>query len=163
MQLHDLKRKNERRKTRVGRGGKRGKTSGSGHKGQKARGNPRPAIRDVIKKLPKNRGYSFNTIQTKPVVINLNLIDRKFSDGDVVSPTTLISKNILNLKKGSVVGVKILSMGEISKKITVEGCNVSEKAIEKIKKAGGEIKLMQSVNLKVKNDSVKVKKGKNLK
>ncbi|MEK7652690.1 MAG: uL15 family ribosomal protein [Patescibacteria group bacterium] len=140
MQLHELKRNTERRKTRVGRGGKRGKTSGAGHKGQKARGNPRPAIRDVIKKLPKNRGYSFNPIQTKPVVINLNLIDKKFNDGEVVSPAILVSKKILNLKKGSVVKVKILSMGEISKKIIVEGCLVSEKAVEKIKKAGGEIK-----------------------
>ena len=94
----------------------------------------------MIKKLPKNRGYSFNPIQTKPVVINLNLIDKKFNDGEVVSPAILVSKKILNLKKGSVVKVKILSMGEISKKIIVEGCLVSEKAVEKIKKEGGEIK-----------------------
>ena len=56
MQLKDLKRENpNKRSTRVGRGGKRGKTSGRGHKGQNARaGNSkRPEIRDIIKKVPK--------------------------------------------------------------------------------------------------------------
>lgn len=47
----------------VGRGGKHAKTSGRGGKGQTARaGNKRrPELRDIIKKLPKNRGYSFKS------------------------------------------------------------------------------------------------------
>jgi len=49
----------------VGRGGKHAKTSGRGGKGQTARaGNKRrPELRDIIKKLPKLRGYQFNSIQ----------------------------------------------------------------------------------------------------
>ena len=49
----------------VGRGGKHAKTSGRGGKGQTARaGNKRrPELRDVIKRLPKNRGYKFKSIQ----------------------------------------------------------------------------------------------------
>jgi len=49
----------------VGRGGKHAKTSGRGGKGQTARaGNKRrPELRDIIKKLPKNRGYRFKSIQ----------------------------------------------------------------------------------------------------
>lgn len=163
MQLHELKRNTRRKKIRVGRGGKRGKTSGRGHKGQKARGTPRPAIRDVIKKIPKRRGYSFKSIKAKSIVINLGLIDKKFNSGEIVSPATLLSKKVLNFKKGSIVNIKILSMGEINKKIIVERCLVSEKAVEKIKKAGGEIKLMQNANLKVQNDNVKIKKGRSLK
>jgi large subunit ribosomal protein L15 len=65
MQIHDLKRKNKNKKDRiVGRGGKHAKTSGRGGKGQTARaGNKRrPELRDIIKKLPKKRGYSFNSI-----------------------------------------------------------------------------------------------------
>jgi len=49
----------------VGRGGKHAKTSGRGGKGQTARsGNKRrPELRDIIKRLPKNRGYQFKSIQ----------------------------------------------------------------------------------------------------
>lgn len=66
MQIHNLKRVHKNKKDRiVGRGGKHAKTSGRGGKGQTARaGNKRrPELRDIIKKLPKNRGYSFKSIQ----------------------------------------------------------------------------------------------------
>lgn len=71
MQIHDLKRTHKNKKDRiVGRGGKHAKTSGRGGKGQTARaGNKRrPELRDIIKKLPKARGYSFKTIH-RPVRI----------------------------------------------------------------------------------------------
>lgn len=71
MQIHELKRKNKNKKDRiVGRGGKHAKTSGRGGKGQTARaGNKRrPELRDIIKKLPKLRGYKFNSF-AKNVVI----------------------------------------------------------------------------------------------
>ncbi len=66
MQIHDLKRIHKNKKDRiVGRGGKHAKTSGRGGKGQTARsGNKRrPELRDIIKRLPKNRGYQFKSIQ----------------------------------------------------------------------------------------------------
>ncbi|MBI3305797.1 hypothetical protein HYZ82_01530 [Candidatus Nomurabacteria bacterium] len=66
MQIHDLKRVYKNKHDRiVGRGGKRGKTSGRGGKGQTARaGNKRrPELRDIIKRLPKKRGYQFKSIQ----------------------------------------------------------------------------------------------------
>lgn|SRR3990167_2121647 len=66
MQIHNLKRTHENKKDRiVGRGGKHAKTSGRGGKGQTARaGNKRrPELRDIIKKLPKNRGYQFKSIR----------------------------------------------------------------------------------------------------
>lgn len=66
MQIHNLKRTHKNKKDRlVGRGGKHAKTSGRGGKGQTARaGNKRrPELRDIIKKLPKLRGYQFNSIQ----------------------------------------------------------------------------------------------------
>src|SRR6185436_9942877 len=64
MQIHNLKRQHKNKKDRlVGRGGKHAKTSGRGGKGQTARaGNKRrPELRDIIKKLPKNRGYQFKS------------------------------------------------------------------------------------------------------
>ena len=68
MQIHNLKRVHKNKKDRiVGRGGKHAKTSGRGGKGQTARaGNKRrPELRDIIKKLPKNRGYRFNSIRKR--------------------------------------------------------------------------------------------------
>jgi ribosomal protein L15 len=56
MQLHTLKRKTQRQtKQQVGRGSKRGKTSGRGQKGQTSRAGRklRPEIREIIKKIPK--------------------------------------------------------------------------------------------------------------
>jgi ribosomal protein L15 len=70
MQIHEIQRKTANRDRRyVGRGGKRGKTSGRGTKGQNSRAGRkiRPVIRDLIKKLPKNRGYKFKSIR-KPVM-----------------------------------------------------------------------------------------------
>ena len=54
---------------------------------------------------------------------------------------SLIKKGILRLKKGRNPQVKILSDGEITKKIIIDGCAVSLKAKEKIEKAGGEVRL----------------------
>ena len=85
MELHTLTRtKSNATSRRVGRGGKRGKTSGRGGKGQTARaGNKRrPELRDIIKKLPKNRGYQFKSIQKIFVLGKDKLIAKgeKFSE-----------------------------------------------------------------------------------
>ena len=69
MQIHNLKRIHKNKKNRlIGRGGKHAKTSGRGGKGQTPRaGNKRrPELRDIIKKLPKNRGYRFKSVK-KPL------------------------------------------------------------------------------------------------
>ena len=66
MQIHNLKRLHKNKRDRlVGRGGKHAKTSGRGGKGQTARaGNKRrPELRDIIKKLPKMRGYQFKSVK----------------------------------------------------------------------------------------------------
>lgn len=143
MQIHEIKRKTKNRKTKlVGRGGKRGKTSGRGTKGQNARAGrkKRPEQRDIIKKLPKKRGYRFQSIQVKPVLIKLDILSKTFKDGDVVKPSTILSKGIITLKKGLIPKIKILSDGEIDKKLTISGCAVSEAAKQKIEKAGGMVK-----------------------
>lgn len=85
MQIHNLKRTHKNKKDRlVGRGGKHAKTSGRGGKGQTARaGNKRrPELRDIIKKLPKNRGYRFKSIQKIFTVSEDKLVSpkEKFSE-----------------------------------------------------------------------------------
>lgn len=79
MQIHDLKRTHKNKKDRiVGRGGKHAKTAGRGGKGQTARaGNKRrPELRDIIKKLPKLRGYKFNSV-TKIIVVKQDTLANK--------------------------------------------------------------------------------------
>ena len=87
MQIHQIKRNTPNRdKKYVGRGGKRGKTSGRGTKGQNSRAGRkiRPVIRDIIKKLPKNRGYKFKSIR-KPVVVNKDKLGTLFKKGEKVT------------------------------------------------------------------------------
>ncbi len=146
MQINDLKPRTKRMKTGiVGRGGKRGKTSGRGGKGQTARaGNKRrPELRDLIKKLPKLRGRgknSFKGFQLANQAVNLDVIEMTYQNGETVSPTTLVAKGILKLWKGNAPQVKILGMGELSKKVSVERAAVSAGAKAKIEKAGGQVK-----------------------
>jgi len=143
MQFHQIKRKTPNKKSvKIGRGGKRGKTSGRGHKGQNARAgtSKRPEMRDIIKKLPKKRGYRFKSFQTKPVVINLELLEKHFSNGDKINPTVLLEKVLIEKKSGKVPKVKVLSGGEITKKVIISNCLFSNRTKEKVEKAGGEIK-----------------------
>jgi len=143
MQINNLKRKTENRPTAiVGRGGKRGKTSGRGGKGQTARAGHkvRPEMRDLIKKMPKLRGYDFKGFGVKPVVVNLGDLNTIFSNGDSVNPKTLVSFGLAEMQANKKPVIKILAGGEISKKIEVSDCIVSAPAKIKIEKAGGSVK-----------------------
>lgn len=149
MQLHELKPSSPRKTAkRIGRGGKRGKTSGKGHKGQKARtGNSsRPEMREIIKKLPKLRGHGKNRARTvnpdrvRPVVVNVSALETAFEAGAIVNPKTLVIAGVIETIKKRAPKVKILGNGNITKKVVVEDCQVSQSAKEKIEKAGGSVK-----------------------
>lgn len=142
MQFHQLKPiKNQKRKRRVGRGGKLGTYSGRGVKGQKSRAGAkiRPAWRDLVKQIPKRRGYKFKPTSAKPLVINLDLINISFKNGEVVSIDSLLNKKIIDMIKGRIPAIKILGDGELGKKLTFKGLLISASAEKKIKKAGGNI------------------------
>ena len=140
MQLHEIKRnKPNKKKKRIGRGGKKGTYSGKGMKGQKSRagGTPRPVLRDIVKKFPKRRGYRFNSIQVKPVTLSLETIDKHFIKDEIVSPVTLRKKNLIGKSDRK---VKILGDGDIEFGLTFEGyITFSDSAKKKIEKAGGKI------------------------
>jgi len=143
MQIHQLKRTDNLTKgKRIGRGGKRGTTSGRGTKGQMARSGHKlyPELRDAIKKLPKLRGYRFKSFQTKSVPVNLRAIENNFEAGANITPEELVAKKLVNLKAGKIPAIKLLGSGNLSKKLTFSGLLVSASAKEKIEKAGGEIK-----------------------
>ncbi|MDD4803993.1 MAG: 50S ribosomal protein L15 [Candidatus Pacebacteria bacterium] len=143
MQIHNLKRITKNKKTAtVGRGGKRGKTSGRGGKGQTARAGHkvRPEVRDFIKRMPKLRGYAFNSKNVKASVINVADLELLFVDNELVNPSTIVKKGILEIGAGKNPKVKILSNGELTKKLEISGCLVSAGAKVKIEKAGGSVK-----------------------
>lgn len=142
MQIHQIQREhpNKNKKT-VGRGGTRGKTSGRGTKGQKARSGHsiRPALRDAIKKLPKLRGYKNKAFRTKPEIVNLRELSIVATDGMIVNPISLVETGLVKMRGGKVPAVKILALGEIKTKVTVTSCEFSAAVKAKIEAAGGTI------------------------
>jgi len=148
--LHSLKKStSQKTKRRVGRGGKRGKTSGHGHKGQMQHGGHgvRPEMRDMIKKLPKLRGHGANrarTVNSGKVAytpVNLSQLEEHFAAGETVTVETLADKKVISNNARRAKKVKILGRGELKKKLTVENCAVSESAKTAIEKAGGSVKV----------------------
>lgn len=142
MQIHHVKRNTKQKThTQLGRGGRHGKTSGRGGKGQTARaGNKRrPEMRDAIKKIPKLRGYKFASIQKDFFPINLDALESKFNAGEVVSLETLKAKKVVRVTGAKNPRIKILARGTLSKKLTIKGCTMSETAKAAVEKAGGTV------------------------
>ena len=142
MQLHQLKPSKKKAKKRVGRGGPHGTTATRGTKGQKARsgsgkgksfeGTKTPLWR----RTPKLRG--FKSIYDKNNVVNVSALERNFQDGDTISARILLKKGLVSKIKPR---VKILGSGDLKKKFIIEECIVSKSAEDKIKKAGGKVKI----------------------
>ncbi len=143
--LNNLKRTTENKKAKlVGRGGTRGKTSGRGTKGQKARAGHkiRPHIRDIIKKYPKLRGRGKNinkAFAVRPAVVNLDLLEKRFNAGESVTPATLLAKKLITRNNGVIPAVKILATGTLTKSLEIFDCQASDSAKTKIEKAGGKV------------------------
>lgn len=152
MQVHQLKPtfRNKKRK-RVGRGGKRGTYSGRGSKGQKSRAGHRirPGFRGgdnpIWKLFPKQRGASkktdvkhalFQPIKIKPAILNLGDLNENFVEGEKVSARILVKKGLIRTAKH---GVKILANGELKKKLIFKEIDFSNSAREQVLKAGGNV------------------------
>lgn len=132
-----------KKKKRIGRGGKKGNYSGRGLKGQKSRAGRRirPAERDIILKFPKLRGFKFKSIKTKPFVVNLEKIDKKFNEGEKVDYQTLIERKIIKIPKSKKnIKIKILGKGNLDKKLIFSNKFLfSQSALKKIKEKNCEI------------------------
>jgi large subunit ribosomal protein L15 len=70
----------------------------------------------------------------------LDLINAAFKAGAIVKPSTLVAAGVIEQYKGKNQKIKILGSGEITKKITLVGCAVSQSAKAKIEAAGGTVK-----------------------
>jgi len=143
MQVHELKPIHKTKsKKRIGRGGHKGTYSGKGMKGQTSRAGRKmvPIIREIIKRYPKLKGYRREVMPDFSTVVNLDILEKNFKDGDIVNPENLIKKGIVGMIKGKEPQIKILGNGKISKKIIIEKCKISKSARESVEKAGGSIK-----------------------
>ena len=147
MKLHELSpapgsAKKAWRKGR-GPGSGNGKTAGKGHKGQNARsgGGVRPGFEGgqlpLYRKLPK-RGFK-NRFAKNYTIVNVGVLNDRFSDGDVVNFETLLEKGVVSKKLD---GVKVLGGGDLGKKLTVEAKIFSATAKEKIEAAGGKAEVV---------------------
>ncbi|MEI8340920.1 MAG: 50S ribosomal protein L15 [Verrucomicrobiota bacterium] len=144
MNLHTLKPRpgSKHRVKRLGQGESsgKGKTSGKGHKGQKARsgGSIRLGFEGgqmpLIRRLPK-RGFNNARFKTVYAIVNLRDLNC-FEDGASVDEKVLREAGLV---RGTIDGVKILGIGELTKKIAIIADKFSASAKEKIEKAGGSV------------------------
>lgn len=146
MNLHELSpalgSKKEAKRIGRGHGSGQGKTAGKGHKGQKARsgGNVRPGFEGgqmpLQRRIPK-RG--FNNIFAKNIIaINVAALN-KFEDGTVVDAKVLLNAGIIRKEYD---GIKILSNGNLTKKLIVKANAFSETAKQKIEEVGGKAEVI---------------------
>ena len=143
MQLNQLKSDNKKNKKRIGRGigSGTGKTSGKGHKGQKARSGV--AIKGfeggqmpIHRRLPK-RGFK-NIFRKKYVPINLGVIQKLINEKKISVEKPLELETLLKvglLKKHD--NIKILAKGEFNSKLKFVGFNFSKNAKIIIENNGG--------------------------
>jgi large subunit ribosomal protein L15 len=135
-----------KKRWRVGRGESSGsgKTSGRGHKGQKARSGVsfRPYFEGgqmpLVRRLPK-RGFSNARFKKLYNIANVGSFDI-FQDGDVVDINKLKESGLV---KKELDGLKILGDGELHKRLIVKAHKFSNSAKEKIEKAGGTIEIIK--------------------
>lgn len=140
MQINDLKSTKRSSKKRIGRGGKKGTYCGAGMKGQKSRSGHSQAATftggssAVVGQAKKLRGFK----SLKPIfqIVNLKDVERVFNDGAEVTPETLKENGLISKLS---LPVKVLSVGEISKKISFKNIAFSAVAKTKIEKAGGTV------------------------
>ena len=141
--LHSLEppRGSHRARIRVGRGPGSGigKTSGRGQKGHKARtgGSTRLGFEGgqmpLIRRIPK-RGFT-NPFREPAQVVNVRHL-ALLAEGVEVTPETLFGAGLVRRPAGP---IKLLGMGEVSRKFVVRGVTASASARAKIEQAGGTI------------------------
>jgi len=148
MKLHELKpapgSKFARKRVGRGIGSGLGKTSGKGHKGQKARSGGGVRIgfeggqNPLYRRLPK-RGFNNERFRTEYAIVNLSKLNA-FEAGTEVTPQLLVERGIVKDLKD---GLKILGDGELTVALTVKAHKFSQSALAKIEAAGGKPEVIQ--------------------
>ena len=141
LKLHHLRPApgSKKERTRVGRGeGSKGKTSGRGTKGTKARYQVRPGFEGggvrLVMRTPKLRGFK-NPFRVEYQVVNVEALAELFPAGGNVTVADLVAKGLVRKNEP----VKVLGNGDIAVKLNITVDKVSESAKAKIVAAGGSV------------------------
>lgn len=144
--LHNLQAPIGARKApkRLGRGEASGlgKTSGRGHKGQKARksGNVRIGFeggqKPLARRLPK---HGFKSMQPKSTAINLALISDRFEENASINPNSLLAAGLIRNLNSK---IKILGDGDAKKGFQIQTHSISASARTKIENLGGKVEIL---------------------
>ena len=145
MKLHELERnrsaRQERRRVGRGMGSGLGKTSGRGHKGQKARtgGGVRRGFEGgqtpLYRRLPK-RGFT-NINSKNYTEVTLTMLNK--SKATDVTAETLLAENIIGKIND---GIVVLATGKLDKKLNVKATRFTASAKEKIEALGGKAEVI---------------------
>lgn len=134
---------------RVGRGigSGHGKTSGRGHKGQRARGSVRPGFEGgqtpLQRRLRKLKGISqsamnIGVFRKEYAIVNVGQLDQ-FEANTVVTPDLLVQTRVVRALRD---GLRVLGNGELTKPLTVHAQHFSSSAVAKIAAAGGSTEVL---------------------
>lgn len=139
MQIHQLSLPTRKAPKRIGRGGKRGTTSGRGTKGQKARSGASvdPLFEGgrstFTERLKKVRGKK--AVNLKKYTVTLAQLDKAFEDNETVTVALLVERKVIS-KKALKAGVKVVATGSTKKKLTLDkGILSTAKVAETLKSA----------------------------
>ena len=151
MKLNDLRDNPGATKKRmtVGRGigSGKGKTSGRGVKGQKARSGKTGITKfeggqmPMIRRMPK-RGFK-NIFAKDYTAVNLSRLQTAIDDGrvDAKKPITSASLIACGVASKAKDGVRLIGKGELKAKLEITVAGASKSAVEAVEKAGGKITL----------------------
>jgi large subunit ribosomal protein L15 len=155
--LQPAQARKDRKRVGRGLGSGKGRYSGRGIKGQKSRSGSHKmragfegGQMPIYMRLGKLRGNTskdampIGPFRTYTQPINLRDLDR-FEAGDEVTPETLVEKRLI---KNTRTDVKLLGVGEVTKKLTVRVHAISAAAREKIEGAGGTVELLREPKVK---------------
>lgn len=143
--LHNLSGSSKKRpKKRLGRGNASGKGTycARGLKGQRSRAGGkgglrrRSLMRQLIKKTPKLGGFKSKKVPAQ--TITLALLEKYFSDGDLVTRRALIQKKLIS-KTRTALRIKIVGNTRLTKKLTIIHFRTSKQAESQITNAGGTV------------------------
>jgi large subunit ribosomal protein L15 len=150
--LAPVQAREDRKRIGRGMGSGKGRYSGRGIKGQKARSGSHKmragfegGQMPIYMRVGKKRGNTskdalpLGPFRTSTVPVNVRDLDR-FDAGDMVTPESLVEKNLI---KNTRTDVKILGNGEISKELTIRVHAISASAREKVERAGGTVQLLR--------------------
>lgn len=153
MKLNELKPKegSVKDRTRVGRGigSGKGKTCGSGQKGQKSRSGV--AIKGfeggqmpLYQRLPKfgfnNTKFATNLAELTLVQLQHAIDTKKIDAKKEIDEDTLVKAGVVRRKLD---GIKVLATGELSAKVNLKVTKISKGALAAVEKAGGKVELIE--------------------